>query len=119
MPESALPVGNKECKSATEPAFPPAFGVPMNLVLLKIFATALAIGQAAIRPDAVRTEFDAVSDRTEVVQILRDSCTHLRKAFGVEAIDIDDLLDTAMADPKAVGEARLFRGIDLSEVQKA
>ena len=91
----------------------------MNLLLLKIFATALAIGQATTRPDSVRTEFDAVSDRQEVVQILRDSCTHMRKAFDVEAIDIDDLLETAMADPKAVGEARSFRGIDLNEVQKA
>src|SRR5512141_2984670 len=91
----------------------------MNLLLLKIFATALAIGQATTRPEIVRTEFDAVSDRQVVVQILRDSCTHMRKAFDIEAIDLDELPDIALADPKAVGGARVFRGIDLVEVQKA
>jgi penicillin-binding protein 1A len=91
----------------------------MNLLLLKIFATALAIGQSTTRPHAVRIEFDAVADRQEVVQILRNGCAHMRKAFDIEAIDIDDLLDTAMADPKAVGEARSFRGIDLNDVQRA
>src|SRR6478609_8012000 len=91
----------------------------MNLLLLKIFATALAIGQATTRPDAVRTEFDAVADRQEVVQILRDSCTHMRKAFDIEAIDIDGLLDTALVDSEGAGQARSFRGIDFNDLHTA
>ena len=91
----------------------------MNLLLLKILATALAIGQAATRPDAVRTEFDPTTERQEVVQILRESCAHMRKVFDLEAIDIDDLVDTALSDPKAVGDERSFRGIDFEDVQTA
>jgi hypothetical protein len=90
----------------------------MSLFLIKILATALAIGQATTRPDAVRTEFDPVKEQKEVVQILRESCAHMRKTFDLESIDIDDLLETALSDPKAV-DARTFRGIDLGEVQTA
>ena len=35
----------------------------MNAVLIKIFATALALSQVTTRPDAVKTQFDPVGDR--------------------------------------------------------
>ena len=34
----------------------------MNAILVKIFATALALSQVTTRPDAVKTHFDAVAD---------------------------------------------------------
>ena len=40
----------------------------MNLILVKMFATALALSQVTTRPDAVRTEFDPVSDQGEHLQ---------------------------------------------------
>ena len=42
----------------------------MNAILLKIFATALALSQVTTQPGAVKTEFDPVRDKDEVVQIL-------------------------------------------------
>jgi len=92
----------------------------MNLVLVKMFATALALSQVTTRPEAVRTEFDPASDQAEVMQILREGCAHMRKAFDVEDIDLDELIETAMQDPQAVaGEARAFRGIDFDELHLA
>jgi hypothetical protein len=55
----------------------------MNAILVKIFATALALSQVTTRPDAVKTHFDPVGDREEVVRILRDGCAHMRKAFAI------------------------------------
>ena len=89
----------------------------MNLILVKMFATALALSQVTTRPDAVRTEFDPVHDQGEVVQILRDGCAHIRKEFDVEDFNLDDLINTAMADPASVtGEMRAFRGINFDEL---
>jgi penicillin-binding protein 1A len=92
----------------------------MNLILVKMFATALALGQVTTRPDAVRTHFDPIADQGEVVQILKDGCTHMRKAFDIEDLKLDDLIETALADPKAVaGEIKAFRGIDFNELHIA
>lgn len=89
----------------------------MNLILVKMFATALALSQVTTRPDAVRTEFDPVYDQAEVVQILRDGCTHIRKEFDVEDFNLDDLINTAMQDPAGVtGEIKAFRGINFDEL---
>ena len=92
----------------------------MNLILVKMFATALALGQVTTRPDSVRTHFDPVADQTEVVQILKDGCAHMRKAFDIEDLKLDDLIETALADPQAVaGEIKAFRGIDFNELHIA
>jgi membrane carboxypeptidase/penicillin-binding protein len=77
----------------------------MNLVLIKLFATALAFSQVATRPEAIKTEFNPATDQAEVVQLLRAGCTHMRKAFDIEDINLDDLIATAMDDPKAIGSA--------------
>ena len=74
----------------------------MNLILVKMFATALALGQVTTRPDAVKTEFDPIDDQVEVVQILKDGCAHMRKAFDIEDLNLDDLIDTALQDPQMV-----------------
>jgi penicillin-binding protein 1A len=92
----------------------------MNLILVKMFATALALGQVTTRPDTVRTHFDPTTDQTEVVQILKDGCAHMRKAFDIEDLNLDDLISTALQDPQAVaGEIKAFRGINFDELHIA
>ena len=89
----------------------------MNAVLIKMFATALALSQVTATPDSVKTHFDPVQDREAVAQALRDGCTHMRKAFDVEDIKLDDLIATAMDDPKAVtGDVKAFKGIDFNDL---
>jgi len=89
----------------------------MNAVLIKIFATALALSQVTTRPDAIKTQFDPVADQGQVVQILRDGCAHMRKAFDIEDINVDSLITTAMDDPKAVtGDVKAFKGLNFNDL---
>jgi penicillin-binding protein 1A len=97
----------------------PDYVRPMNAILIKIFATALALSQVTTRPDAVKTHFDPAADRNEVVHILRDGCAHMRKAFDIEDINLDDLISTAMADPEAASGIQSFHGLDLTNLQAA
>ncbi|MBY0259903.1 transglycosylase domain-containing protein [Methylobacterium sp.] len=91
----------------------------MNIILIKLFATALTLSQVTTRPDAVKTQFDPVTDRAQVVQILRDGCAHMRKAFDIEDINLDELISTAMEDPSAVAGAsapKILHGLDIGEL---
>jgi penicillin-binding protein 1A len=89
-------------------------------ILVKIFATALALSQVATRPDDVKTQFDPVRDQTEVVQLLQAGCTHIRKAFDVEDIPLDDLITTAMNDPDAAGaQIKAFHGLKFDDLLSA
>lgn len=91
----------------------------MNIILIKLFATALTLSQVTTRPDAVKTQFDPATDGPQVVQILRDGCAHMRKAFDIEDINLDDLISTAMEDPTAVagaGAPKLLHGLDIGEL---
>ena len=58
----------------------------MDIILVKIFATALALSEVTTQPQAVKTHFDPVQDRTEVVQLLRDGCAHMRQAFDISPL---------------------------------
>src|SRR5271169_6391593 len=92
----------------------------MDMILVKIFATALALSEVTTQPQAVKTRFDPVQDRTEVVQILRDGCAHMRQAFDIESINLDDLISTALNDPKAVGaDIKAFHGINFTDLNTA
>ena len=92
----------------------------MNLILVKMFATALALAQVTTRPESLKTEFDPINDQAAVVQLLKDGCTHMRKAFDIEDLNLDSLIDTAMEDPKAIaGEIRAFRGINFDDLMIA
>jgi len=91
----------------------------MNAILIKIFATALALSQVTTRPDAVKTHFEPEADRDEIVQILRDGCAHMRKAFDIEDINLDDLISTAMADPQAAAGIKSFHGLDFASLHAA
>ncbi len=92
----------------------------MDIILVKLFATALALSEVTAHPDAVKTQFDPVADQAAVVQILRDGCAHMRQAFDIESINIDDLINTALDDPAAVGtKIKAFHGLDFGDLNTA
>src|SRR5262249_44209323 len=91
----------------------------METILVKIFATALALSQVTTTPDTVKTQFDRVRDQEQVAQLLHAGCTHMRKAFDIEDINLEELIATAMDDPQAVGENKVFRGINFADLQMA
>src|SRR5262249_53385981 len=70
--------------------------------------------------DAVKTQFDPVRDQEQVAQLLHAGCTHMRKAFDVEDINLEDLIATALEDPQVVGgENKVFRGVNFADLQTA
>src|SRR6516165_8796771 len=92
----------------------------MDIILVKIFATALALSQVTTQPQAIKTQFDLAKDQDEVVQILRNGCTHMKQAFDIESINLDDLIATALNDPKAVGaDIKAFHGINFADLNTA
>src|SRR6516164_8443992 len=92
----------------------------MDMILIKIFATALALSEVTTQPQAVKTHFDPLRDQAEVVQILRDGCTHMSRAFDIESINLDELISTALNDPKAVGaDIKTFHGINFADLSTA
>lgn len=89
----------------------------MSAILVKIFATALTLSQVLVEPDAVKTSFDPVRDREEVARILKDGCTHMRRAFDIEDINLDDLITTAMDDPQGVaGDLKILQGLSFNDL---
>src|SRR5262249_29721766 len=88
----------------------------MESLLVKMLATALALSQVTTTPDAVMSHFDRDQDQPRVEALLRSGCAHIRKAFDLEDINLDDLIATAMDDPQAVGESKTFRGIDFNDL---
>src|SRR5690349_21019074 len=94
-------------------------GDTMETILVKIFATALALSQVTTTPDAVKTQFDRVLDQEQVAQLLHAGCTHLRKAFDIEDINLEELIATALEDPQETGENKVFRGINFADLQMA
>jgi penicillin-binding protein 1A len=92
----------------------------MESILVKIFATALALSQVMTAPDAVKSRFDRAQDQELVAQLLRAGCAHMRKAFDIEDINVEDLIATAMDDPQAVSsEHKAFHGINFADLQTA
>jgi membrane carboxypeptidase/penicillin-binding protein len=92
----------------------------MDMILVKIFATALALSEVMTQPQAVKTHFDAAQDQAEVVQILRNGCAHMRQAFDIESINLDSLIATALDDPKALGaDIKAFPGINFADLNTA
>jgi membrane carboxypeptidase/penicillin-binding protein len=89
----------------------------MESVLVKILAVVLALSQVSTRPDEVRTHFDSTADRAQVVDLLRAGCAHMRKVFEVEDLALDDLVETALADPKALtSDIKAFHGINFGDL---
>ena len=91
----------------------------METLLVKIFATALALSQVTTAPEAISTRFDRETDQPRVAALLGAGCTHMRKAFDIEDINLDELIATAMDDPQAMGESKAFRGINFADLLTA
>ena len=91
----------------------------MDVILVKIFATALALSEVLTQPRAVENHFDAVADQARVAQILHAGCDHMRQAFDIESINLDDLIATALDEPKAIGGSKVFHGINFADLQAA
>src|SRR6185369_10176534 len=114
------PKSHLVCDLQEYPPFCARAGKCMEPLLVKIFATALALSQVTTVPDAVKTRFERTVDEPRVAELLRAGCTHMRKAFDIEDINLDELISTAMEDPQAIaGESRAFRGINFGDLQTA
>jgi penicillin-binding protein 1A len=92
----------------------------MESILVKIFATALALSEVLTHPASVRTHFDPATDQQQVVRILGAGCDHMRRAFDIETINLDDLISTALEDSTAFGaNAKAFHGINFADLNTA
>ena len=92
----------------------------METLLVKIFATALALSEVTTAPDTVATRFDRFADQGTVAQLLRAGCSHMRKALDIENINLEELIATAMDDPQALaGDSKAFRGINFADLSTA
>jgi penicillin-binding protein 1A len=89
----------------------------MESVLVQVFATLLTLSQVLLNPQDLKTAFDPAKDQQAVVGMLRQGCTHMRRAFEVEDLNLDDLVTTAMDDPQA-GSAK-FQGLSFTEIHDA
>ena len=54
----------------------------METLLVKIFATALALSQVTTAPEAVATRFDRVADQPAVAQLLRAGSSTSRTSIS-------------------------------------
>ena len=92
----------------------------MEAILVKVFATALALSLVMTRPDAVKTQFDPATDKAEVMAVLGAGCDAMKKSFDIENIDLDGLIDTVMIDKQAAaGEIAGFKGIKFDDLHLA
>jgi 1A family penicillin-binding protein len=89
----------------------------MNEILIKILAMGLALSQVTTTPDNVKTVFDPQTDQAEVVRLLGEGCSHIKKVFDIEEINLDDLIATAMEDPQAMsGNITALRGMKFDDL---
>jgi penicillin-binding protein 1A len=67
----------------------------MEIILVKIFATALALSEVTTQPQAVKSHFDAVADQDEVVQTQRRAIRQADRRYGGER---DQRIESFLAD---------------------
>jgi penicillin-binding protein 1A len=92
----------------------------MDAILVKIFATAFTLSEVLTHPASVGTRLDPATDQDRVVQLLRAGCDHMRRAFDIETINLDDLISTALDDSAAFGaNAKAFHGINFADLNTA
>src|SRR5687767_995727 len=89
----------------------------MDALIVKILATALTFSQVLVAPESLRTSFDPTNDRREVVQWLQKGCAHMRKAFKIDDLNLDELVTTAMED-RDVASAK-FKDISFTDLHLA
>jgi len=92
----------------------------MDMLLIKIFATALTLSQATTAPDRLQTSFDRTTGQKQVVALLKAGYLHMRQVFDIENINIEDLISVAMEDPGAISNSNAaFRGINFNDLKNA
>src|SRR6202048_3976551 len=94
----------------------------METLLVRIFATALALSQVTTEPKANATRCDRETDQPRGAVLLRAGCRDMRKAFDIEDINLDELIATALDDPQAIAggvESKAFRGINFADLLSA
>ena len=92
----------------------------MDILLAKIFATALVFSQVATAPAELRTRFDEIHDQPRVSDLLRAGCAHMRKAFDVEDLNLDELIATAMEDVESLSaDQAVLRGLNIKQLHLA
>ena len=89
----------------------------MESLLVQVFAAVLTLSQVLVQPQELKTAFDPMKDQAEVVNILRKGCVHMRRAFEIEDLNLDDLVATAMDDPDA--RSAKFHGISFADMHEA
>jgi 1A family penicillin-binding protein len=89
----------------------------MESLLVQVFATLLTLSQVLIQPTELKTSFDPSRDQAEVASLLGKGCAHMRRAFEIEDLNLDDLVATAMDDPDA--KSAKFRGISFTDLHEA
>jgi 1A family penicillin-binding protein len=92
----------------------------MDMLLIKIFATALTLSQATTAPDTLKTHFDRAADQKQVAALLKAGCLHMRQVFDIENINIEDLISVAMDDPEAISNSNAaFHGLNFRDLNNA
>ena len=92
----------------------------MDILLAKIFATALVFSQVATAPAELRTRFDEIHDQPRVSDLLRAGCAHMRKAFDVEDLNLDEIIATAMEDVESLSaDQTILRGLNIKQLHLA
>jgi penicillin-binding protein 1A len=89
----------------------------MESLLVQVFATLLTLSQVFVQPQELKTAFDPAKDQAAVVSLLRQGCAHMRRAFEIENLNLDDLVATAMDDPDA--RSAKFRGVSFADMHEA
>ena len=53
-----------------------------------------------------------------MVTLLKDGCKHMRRAFDIEDINVDELIETALSDPQSVAgdNNKAFRGLNFADL---
>ncbi len=68
----------------------------------------------------MKTHFDPDQDKEHVVRLIRNGCEHTKQAFDIESINVDDLIATALDDPKAMGaDTKGFHGLNFADLNTA
>jgi penicillin-binding protein 1A len=89
----------------------------MESLLVQVFATLLTLSQVFVQPQDIKTAFDPAKDQAKVVSLLRQGCAHMRRAFEIEDLNLDDLVATAMDDPDA--RSAKFRDVSFADIHDA
>ena len=92
----------------------------MDTILVKIFATALALSEVTTQPQAVKTHFDPAQDQARWCRFCATAAPICaRRSISNPSISTS-LIATALDDPKALGaDIKAFHGINFADLNTA